>query len=117
MADVTIFHNPRCSKSRQALALLEERSVAHEVVRYLDDPPKRPALEDLVAQLTSPVRELVRWDDARKVGVDAADRDDPKDVVDLLVAHPELLQRPIVVHGGQAVIGRPTEAIQALLDD
>jgi arsenate reductase len=116
MGDVTIFHNPRCSKSRQAMALLEERGVEHEVVRYLDDPPARATIEQLARSLDGPVRDLVRWDDASKAGVDVDDRDDVGEVVDLLVAHPALLQRPIVVRDGRAVIGRPTEAIEAILD-
>jgi arsenate reductase len=116
MGDVTIFHNPRCSKSRQAMALLEERGVEHDVVRYLDEPPSRATIEGLVRSLDGPVRDLVRWDDAAKAGVAMVDRDDVGAVVALLAAHPALLQRPIVVRDGRAVIGRPIEAIEAILD-
>jgi arsenate reductase (glutaredoxin) len=113
MAEVTIFHNPRCSSSRNALAVAEERGVDAEVVRYLEQRPDREALTRLVAQLEDPVEDLVRKDDRFKaLALDAADYvGRPEAVVDLLVEHPELLQRPILVKGERAIIGRPKDRV------
>jgi arsenate reductase (glutaredoxin) len=117
MAAVTIYHNPRCSNSRTALAIAEERGIEVAVVRYLQDTPDRATLEGIVAVLEDPVEDLVRRD-ARfaELGLDAAHYvGDPGAVVGLLVEHPELLQRPVLVRGGRAVIGRPRERVEAFL--
>ncbi len=116
MADVTIYHNPQCSKSRQAIELLDARGATYDVVRYKDQHPTRATLAELLEIVEAPTRAFVRWGDASKAGLDVADRDDPAAVLDLLTEHPELLERPIVVRGGRGVIGRPTEAIADLLD-
>lgn len=115
--EITIFHNPRCSKSRQALALLEERDATCAVVEYLRTPPDRVTLEAIVAGLDGPPAELVRTGDPAFAALEPApDLSAPTAVVELLLAHPELLQRPVVVRGGRAVIGRPTERVTGLLD-
>lgn len=116
MADLVIFHNPSCSKSRGALAILEERGVDHDVVLYKQDPPDRATLERIVAAVDAPPADLVRRDPAfKEAGLTAADVETAEQVVDVLVAHPELLQRPIVLKGDRAVIGRPPEDVEALL--
>lgn len=116
--DVRLFHNPRCSKSRQALALLEERGAPVEVVRYLDEPPTRHELEVLLDQLDDEPAALVRTGDAafRDAGLKADDLTSRDRVLDVLETHPALLQRPVVVHGGRAVIARPPERAIDLLD-
>jgi arsenate reductase len=113
----TIFHNPSCSKSRGALAILEQRSVDHGVVDYLATPLSRDQLESIVAMLIDPVPDLVRRTDARftELGLDPSAYNDADEVVELLLAHPELMQRPIVVSGGKAVIGRPSERADLVL--
>jgi arsenate reductase len=113
VAEVTIFHNPRCSTSRYALEVLEAADVDHEVVLYLKRPPSADELRELVGMLEGPVADLVRKD-ARfeELGLDAADYTEPGPVVDLLVAHPELLQRPVLVRGGRAIIGRPKDRVE-----
>ena len=115
MADITIYHNPRCSKSRTALALLEERGAEAHVVEYLKDGPTRPEIEQLMVLLdiTDP-REMMRVkDDAyRELALADATADE---LIDAMAAHPILIERPIVVSGNRAVIGRPTERIQELL--
>lgn len=116
MADVTIYHNPQCSKSRQAIELLDARGTAYDVVRYKDQHPTRAQLTRLLEIVDAPTSDLVRWNDARKADLDLPDHDDAAAVLELLVAHPELLERPIVVRGERGVIGRPTEAIADLLD-
>lgn len=116
MADLVIFHNPSCSKSRGALAILEERGVDHDVVLYKQDPPDRATLERIVAAVDAPPADLVRRDPAfKEAGLTPADVETADQVVDVLLAHPELLQRPVVLKGDRAVIGRPPEDIEALL--
>ncbi|PSJ23439.1 arsenate reductase (glutaredoxin) [Halomonas sp. ND22Bw] len=112
---ITLLHNPRCSKSRQALALLEERGVAVQVRRYLDDPLDGAELRALMARVTAEPRELVRTGEAEWKALEA-DRDDSEQVIEAIVAHPKILQRPIADDGQRAIIGRPPEDILALLD-
>jgi len=118
MAEVSIYHNPRCSNSRTALALLGERGDDVEVIEYLKTPPGRSQLEALVAMLEDDPGDLVRHDNRfAELGLDAADYTDAVAVVDLLEAHPELMQRPVLVSGGRAVIARPpAEKVPAFLD-
>lgn len=117
MADVTLLHNPKCSKSRQALELLQDRGVEPEVVRYLDTPPDRATLELIATQLDDPSR-LVRKDPHfKELGLSASDYTDATSVVDLLIEHPRLMERPVAIQGDRVVLGRPPEDILALLDD
>jgi len=117
MADVVVYHNPVCSKSRGALDILRERGVAAEVVEYLQAPPDRATLERILGLLAGPPAELVRKDKRfRELGLDAAGYVTRAQVVDLLLAHPELMERPVVVRNGRAVIARPSERVLELLD-
>jgi arsenate reductase (glutaredoxin) len=118
MAGPTLFHNPRCSKSRGAKALLDEAGVAYEVVEYLKAPPTRSDLERLLAVLDDEPRALVRTGEPafRALGIDRSTLADPGVVVELLVAHPELMERPVLIVGDRAVIGRPPERVRDLLD-
>jgi arsenate reductase len=116
MADVTIWHNQRCSKSRGALALLEERGVEHEVVRYVEDAPSRAELERVLQLLgTDDPTAIARTNEDRwkELGLDGADRDT---VLDALAANPVMLERPIVIRGDRAVVARPSEKVLELLD-
>jgi arsenate reductase len=117
MSEVTIYHNPRCSNSRNALAVAEEHGVEAEVVRYLEQRPDRATLERLVSQLEDPVEDLVRKDDRfKELRLDPASFvGRPAAVVELLLEHPELLQRPVLVKGDRAIIGRPKERVVAFL--
>ena len=115
---VTIFHNPQCSKSRGALAILNERRVAHDVVEYLMTPPDRATLGRILTLLGGPPGALVRRDGRyRELGLGEADHATREQVVELLVRHPELMERPVVVAGDRAVIGRPPERVEELLED
>lgn len=117
MADLRLLHNPKCSKSRQALDLLTERGTEPEIVRYLDTPPDKATLELIANQLDDPSR-LVRKDPHfKELGLDASDYTDAASVVDLLVEHPRLMERPVAIKGDRAVLGRPPEDILDLLDD
>lgn len=118
MADVTIFHNPSCSKSRGALAILEERAVDMEVVKYLDAPPDRATVERILDAIDDEPAALVRTDDAkfRAAGLTKADVGTREQVIEVLLAHPEVMQRPVVFVGDRAVIARPSERVLELLD-
>lgn len=114
MNDVTIWHNPRCSKSRGALSMLAERGVEPSVVRYLDTAPSRAELEDVLRKLgTDDPRAITRTGEAayRELGLRTADRDT---LLDALAAHPALIERPIVIRGDRAVVGRPPERVAEL---
>ena len=116
MSTITLYHNPRCSKSRGALERLEASGVDLEVVEYLKTPLTAAELEALMARLPDPPPALVRQDaHFRELGLDASAYVDAAAVAALLAEHPQLMQRPIAVRGERAVIGRPPEAVEALL--
>ena len=109
---VTIWHNPRCGKSRDTLALLRQHGIEPEIREYLKVPPTKKEVETLLELVGGPPRALLRDNEAefRATGKTAATlRVD--DIARLIAAHPILLQRPIVVAGGKAAIGRPPEAV------
>jgi arsenate reductase (glutaredoxin) len=111
-----IYHNPKCSKSRGALALLSERGADLEVIEYLDTPPSREVLERLIRTLGVPALAIVRTREPEfKAAAAAGCGTSDDELLDLLVAHPRLLERPIVEIGGRAVIGRPPERVLDLL--
>jgi arsenate reductase len=113
---VTVWHNPRCSKSRGALALLAERGVEPTVVRYLDDAPTRADLVDVLRRLgTEDPRAITRSGEKlyRELNLREADADA---LLDALAANPVLIERPIAVLGDRAVVGRPPEKVLELLD-
>lgn len=112
-----IFHNPRCSKSRQTLALLTERGIEPEVVEYLKTPPSAEDIRKLLNQLGIPARELLRTGEQayRDAGLDNPDLDDAA-VIAAMAEHPILIQRPIVVAGDRARIGRPPEAVLEIIE-
>jgi arsenate reductase len=111
---VTIYHNARCSKSRQACALLKDRAIEPRVIEYLKTPPTAQELAGLLDLLGLPPRALIRTQDARKLGLDLENRSDEA-LIGLMVQHPILIERPIVVAGGRAVLGRPPERVLGLL--
>jgi arsenate reductase len=115
MADVRIYHNPSCSKSRGALEILRQRGVDLEVIEYLQDPPSRGDLEHILDLLPDPPTELVRRDDLRKLGLETDRYTTREAVVGLLLEHPRLMQRPVVVRGARALIARPSEKVLELL--
>jgi arsenate reductase len=112
----TIYHNPRCSKSRQTLQLLQEKGVEPEVVLYLETPPSRETLADLLQKLGIGVRDLLRSgeDTYKEQGLKDKNLSDEQ-LIDAMVQHPKLIQRPIVVKGDKAVLGRPPENVLELL--
>ena len=110
-----IFHNPRCSKSRQTLQLIVDAAQEIEVIEYLENPPTAEQLRNVVALLDLTARDLVREGEVvfRDLDVDLSALSDDA-VIELIVANPILLQRPIVVGNGIAIIGRPPENVLQL---
>lgn len=111
-----IFHNPRCSKSRAAVALLESRGIDFEVVRYLENPPSPEELSDVVDALGVAPFAIVRKSEKlfKELGLDKQELD-RAEWLSVLSENPKLIERPIVIHGAKAAIGRPTEHIEAIL--
>lgn len=112
---LTLLHNPRCSKSRQALALLEEAGVEVEVRRYLDNPLDEHELRQLITRLPDGIQGLVRAGESEWQAL-GADATDPEAVVNAIVTHPRILERPIADTGKRAIIGRPPERVVELVE-
>jgi arsenate reductase (glutaredoxin) len=117
MKQVTIYHNPACKHSRGALELLDSRNVEHETIEYLKTPPDRATLEKIIGMLSDPPSEMVR-DDKRfkELGLKMEDYQTKAAVVEVLLKYPELMQRPIIIKNGRAVIARPPEKLLPMLD-
>jgi arsenate reductase len=115
---IKIYHNPRCSKSREALVIAEafsaRKKLAIEIVDYLKTPLSLEQLRALQRQLKTPLRDMVRENEPEYRDLGLADADDGM-MLQALAAHPKLLQRPVVVYEGRAVIGRPPERVHELL--
>jgi arsenate reductase len=112
---VTLWHNPRCSKSRRAHELLDEADVNLRVVHYLDEPPTRDELTAVLSKLQMRPSELVRSKEATFVELGLS-RDDDEAVLAAMLTHPILIERPIAIVGERAVVGRPPEKVLALLE-
>ena len=114
---LTVFINPACSKCRRALEILGERGATFDAVEYLKNPPDRATLERVLRLLGTPPTALVRRDKRFvELGLDDAACASTEQVVNLLLAHPELMERPVVVCGERALIARPPERVLELLD-
>ena len=112
-----MYHNPSCSKSRGALEILADQGIDHDVVEYLTAPPDRASLERIVDSVGVPPAELVRRDRRfEELGLAASDYTKRDAVIELLLEHPELMQRPVIFRGERAVIARPSEKVLELLD-
>lgn len=111
-----ILHNPRCSKSRKTLALIEQAGVEPEVVLYLETPPAADELDEILGKLGLEPMELVRRGEEiyKELGLGGRELS-RQELIDLMVAHPKLIERPIVIAGERAVLGRPPENVTELL--
>jgi arsenate reductase len=114
---LTIYHNPRCSKSRETLQLLRDAGIEPRVVEYLKTPPTAAELDAICRKLDIEPQALVRYKepDAQALGLARDDSRSRKEWLALIAAHPILMERPIVVAGNAARIGRPPEAVRELL--
>lgn len=116
MADTRLYHNPRCSKSRGALELLRERGIEPRVIAYLETPPTAAELHGLLQLLALPARALLRTGEQEYVALRLGEPSKSDDeLIEAMAMHPRLIERPIFVHGGRAVIGRPPETVLDLL--
>jgi arsenate reductase len=116
MRQPTIYHNPRCSKSRATFDLLTARGFAPRVVNYLQTPPTIAEIEKLLDMLGVEPRELMRKEEDEYSALGLADAKRTREqLVAAIATHPRLLQRPVVVFGGKAAMGRPPEAVLAIL--
>ncbi|MEW8505991.1 MAG: arsenate reductase (glutaredoxin) [Candidatus Thiodiazotropha sp.] len=113
---IEIYHNPRCSKSRQTLQLLQDKGIEADVVEYLKTPPDKATLERILDMLGLQPRELMR---TKEKEYKALQLDDPQltrdQLIDAMIANPKLIERPIVIQNGKAAIGRPPEKVLEIL--
>lgn len=114
MATYTIWHNPRCSKSRQTLDLLEENGAETEVIKYLEEIQSVEAIKEILKKLGISAHELVRTkeDDYKSLGLKGASEER---LIEAMASHPKLIERPIVIKGNKAVLGRPPEKVLELI--
>lgn len=117
MNDLTLYHNPRCSKSRGALELLQTRGLAPQVVLYLETPPDATTLQRLLGQLGMNARQLLRTGEEayQALGLAGSHLSEGQ-LIAAMVAHPKLIERPILVNGNRAIIGRPVEKILEIIE-
>jgi arsenate reductase len=115
MSDYTLFHNPRCTKSRETLALLERNGVQPQIIEYLKTPPTAAELKAIVAKLGIKPEQLVRKGEEIYKSQYAGKSLTDAQWIDAMVTHPILIERPIVIKGPRAVLGRPPENVNALL--
>jgi arsenate reductase len=113
---VKIYHNPRCSKSRQTLQLLQDHAVEPQIVEYLKTPPSAAELRKVLQMLGIGPRELMRKKEPeyKQSGADNPELSDAQ-LIDLMIAHPKLIERPIVIKDGKAALGRPPEQVLDIL--
>jgi len=116
MNGTRLYHNPRCSKSRGALELLRERGIEPEIVPYLETPPSPAELRALLDTLGLSARELLRTGEDEYEALGLADESLAESaLIEAMSTHPRLIERPIFVHGGRAIVGRPPERVLELL--
>lgn len=114
MSTYTILHNPRCSKSRQTLGILEEKGVETEVVKYLEETPSAEEIKVILKKLNISARELMRTKEDEYKTLGLKDEMDEEKLVEAMAEHPKLIERPIVIKGDRAVLGRPPEKVLEL---
>jgi arsenate reductase len=117
MAKLTIYHNPRCSKSRAAMKLIEDEGYEAEVILYLEEPPSQQKLDELLTAMGREPLEAMRTNEKafKELGLSKTDQRSRREWIKLMVENPVLIERPIVVRGKKAVLGRPVDDIEKLL--
>ena len=116
MARLGLYHNPGCSKSRQTLQLLEDNNCAPDIIEYLEQPPSPQELKEIIAMLGISARELLRTTEQAYRDAEMADDSLSEDeIIDAMCKYPELLQRPVVVSGNRAIIGRPPARVLEII--
>lgn len=112
---VTIWHNPRCSKSREALKLLEEQGIEATIVKYLETPPTEAEIRQVLSMLGIGARDLMRTKEALYKELNLKDVTDEDALIRAMVEHPKLIERPVVIKGDKAVLGRPPQTVVDLV--
>ena len=115
MSNVTIWHNPRCGKSRQGLALLEENGIEADIVKYLETTPSADEIKAVLKKLGISARELMRTKEAIYKELGLKEVNDEERLIQAMAENPKLIERPVVIMGDKAVIGRPPEKIVELV--
>lgn len=116
--DTVIYHNPRCTKSRQTLELLQRQGIEPQVVEYLKTPPSARELKAILKKLNIPARKLLRSGETEYIELGLSDDAIPEDrLIEAMVLHPKLIERPIVIRGKKAALGRPPENVLPILHD
>ncbi len=111
MADITIWHNPRCSKSRQTLALIEENGREAAILKYLETTPDADEIRTVLKKLGISARELMRTKEAIYKELDLKNIEDEEKLIQAMAENPKLIERPVVIMGDKAVLGRPPEKV------
>lgn len=111
---VVVWHNPRCSKSRQTMELLEEKGVEAEVVKYLEVSQSVESIKDVLKKLNISARDLMRTKEDEYKSLGLKDETDEDKLIEAMATHPKLIERPIVIKGNKAVLGRPPEKVLEL---
>ncbi|WP_273151672.1 arsenate reductase (glutaredoxin) [Methylophaga thiooxydans] len=116
MTAIQILHNPRCSKSRQTLALLEEKGIEPEIIKYLDTPPSETELKVILTKLNMSARDLLRKGEEAYKTLNLKDTNlNDDDLIKAMVKQPKLIERPIVINQDKAKLGRPPESVLDIL--
>ncbi len=114
MSTYTIWHNPRCSKSRQTMGILEEKGIEADVVKYLEETPSVQEIKSVLKKLNISARELMRTKEDEYKSLGLKDEMDEEKLIEAMAEHPKLIERPIVIKGEKAVLGRPPEKVLEL---
>ena len=115
MQNIQIWHNPRCSKSRNALRLLEEKKIDAQVIKYMDESLSKEQLQEVLTLLEMKAQELMRIDEDIYKQLKLKDVNDENILINAMIENPKLIQRPIIIKGDKAVIARPIENLEELL--
>jgi arsenate reductase len=115
MQNIQIWHNPRCSKSRNAMSLIEEKSIKVDIVKYLESTPSKEQIKEVLKKLNISAKELLRTGEDIYKELKLKEIDDEDKLIDFMVEHPILIERPIIIKGDIAVIARPIENLEELL--
>ena len=116
MQEITIWHNPKCSKSREAMEILKDKKCDAQVVKYLEESPDREKLKAILKMLGIAPRELMRTKEDLYRELNLKDEKSDEALIEAMAKHPKLIERPIIIKGDKAIIGRPTERIAEFLD-
>ena len=116
MKNVTIWHNPRCSKSREAMTILEENECESMVVKYLDSKPTAKEIKNVLVMLGLGARELMRTKEDIYKELNLVDESNEEKLIEAMATHQKLIERPVIIKDGKAIIGRPTSRIAEFLN-